>query len=190
MKKVLIIQGNPRKESLSATAAQKYKEGALRSSQAVELVHLIDLDFDLILRGGYKKINPLEKDLVSLQQKIKAADHLVLFYPTWWGTMPALVKGFIDRIFLPEFAFKYDGKLPEKLLKGKSARVVTMMDSPFLWYKITGSPGFKAIKNSVLSFCGFSPIKITALYSTRDLSIKKIEKWLEKIYQYGQKDAQ
>lgn len=189
MKKTLILQGNPDKNSLIAAAAQNYLTGALKSGQEAELIHLIDLDFDLILHSGYKKTRPLEKDLVDLQQKIKAADHLALFYPTWWGTMPALVKGFIDRTLLPGYAFKYTDRLPVKLLKGKSARVVTSMDSPYLWYKITGSPGFKAIKNSILGFCGFSPIKITALYSTRNATPEKIEKWLKKINKHGQHDA-
>lgn len=191
MKKILIIQGNPQKDSLTAAAAaQEYLKGALNTSKEAELIHLIDLDFDLILRKGYKEPTPLEKDLVVLQQKIKTADHIALFYPTWWGTMPALMQGFIDRVFLPGFAFKYTGKFPQKLLKGKSARVVTSMDSPYLWYKLTGSPGFKAIKNSILGFCGFKPIKITALYATRTLSEQKIEQWLKKIHKYGQLDAQ
>ncbi len=189
MKKILILQGNPRKDSLIAAAAQNYLTGCLENGGAAELIHLSDLNFDLVLRYGYQKSTPLEKDLLDLQQKIKEADHLALFYPTWWGTMPALVKGFIDRVFLPGFAFKYTEKLPVKLLKGKSARVVTTMDSPYLWYKITGSPGFKAIKNSILGFCGFSPVKITALYSTRSTSPTQREKWLHSLKKIGQTDA-
>ena len=189
MKNILILQGNPDKKSLSAAAAQSYYLGASKNGEQVELIHLIDLEFDLILRNGYKKETPLEPDLAAIQEKILAADHLVLFYPTWWGTMPALVKGFFDRTLLPGFAFTYEGKMPVKLLKGRSARVVTSMDSPWIWYKMTGSPGFKAIKNSILGFCGFGSVKISALYSTRTKSEQQIKNWLDKINQYGQLDV-
>lgn len=189
MKNILILQGNPDKNSLIAAAAQNYYLGALKSSEKVEIIHLIDLKFDLILRQGYKSDTPLEAGLLAIQEKIKAADHLALFYPTWWGTMPALVKGFIDRVFLPNFAFVHENSIPKKLLKGRSARVVTSMDSPWFWYKLTGSPGFKAIKNSILGFSGFKPIKISTLYTTRSKSDQEKKNWLDKINQYGQVDA-
>jgi len=191
MKNILILQGNPNKNSLIAAAAQSYYQGALKNSEKVEIIHLVDLKFDPILRNGYKSTTPLEADLVDIQEKIKAADHLTLFYPTWWGTMPALMKGFIDRVFLPKFAFVYkeNDRLPKKLLRGRSARVVTSMDAPWIWYKITGSPGFKAIKNSILGFSGFKPIKISTLYTTKNKSEEERKNWLAKINQYGQLDA-
>lgn len=78
----------------------------------------------------------LEEDLVDSQQMILWADHVVLAYPNWWGFMPAITKGFFDRILLPGFAFKnYSGKnLPEKLLHGKSIRIMVTMDTPKWWF--------------------------------------------------------
>jgi putative NADPH-quinone reductase len=105
MKKTLIINGHPDKESFCFAIAESYKKGADSSGSDCKLVHLIDLDFNPILTFGYREISVLEPDLVKMQQEIFAADHLVLVYPNWWATFPALLKGFIDRVFVPNFAF-------------------------------------------------------------------------------------
>jgi multimeric flavodoxin WrbA len=107
MKKILIINGHPDKESLCTEFAKSYKAGAEKSSADCTLINLIDLNFDPILYYGYRKRTELEPDLLKVQQDILNADHLVFVYPTWWGTYPALLKGFIDRVFLPKFAFEF-----------------------------------------------------------------------------------
>ena len=93
---------------------------------------MFDLDFNSILKHGYRQWTELEPDLLMIQQDIVDADHLVFEYPTWWGTCPALLKGLIDRVFLPGFAFKYrDNSLFwDKLLKGNTARLIVTMDTP------------------------------------------------------------
>ncbi len=185
MKKILILQGHPRKDSLVNALTQAYYDGAKAMGFDVELIHLIDLNFDLILR---EKDQALEPDLKMMQQKIKSADHLVISYPMWWATMPALVKGFIDRVFLTGFAFHYKGKFPEGLLKGKSARYIMTMDSPAFLYKLLqGGPGFKIINRSILKFSGFSPIKRSAFYSVRASTQEKRTKWLEQMNALGRK---
>ncbi len=129
MKKILIINGNPDKNSLSFELATAYKKGADASGAACTLVHLSDLQFDLNLKFGYRQRTELEPDLVMMQQAIKEADHLVFVYPTWWGTYPTLLKGFIDRVFLPKFAFSYRENSPlwDKLFVGKTARLIVTM---------------------------------------------------------------
>lgn len=189
MKKILIIQAHPNKDSLLASLANAYLKGASKNYD-VELVHLIDLDFDLNLTKGYTDLEEkeLEPDLVMMQEKIKAADHVVWTYPNWWGTFPALLKGFIDRVLVPHFAFEYTDPLPVKLLKGRSSRLLVTMDSPYLWYKfIVGEPGHKAMKKAVLQFCGFKPIKITSFYVVRKADEKKIQDWLQKAERLGEK---
>ena len=138
MKKILIINGHPDKESLGHELALRYQEGAEKSVAEVKFVNLIDLDFTPVLKHGYHKRTELEPDLVQIQQDIKEADHLVFVYPTWWGTYPALLKGFIDRVFLPNFAFKYrdNSLLWDKLLTNKSARLIVTMDTPNWYYNL------------------------------------------------------
>ena len=101
----------------------------------VREVFLADLRFDPVLHHGYKEIQELETDPVHAQELIKWADHLVFVYPLWWATMPALLKGFLDRTLLPDFAFKYRPNSPfwDKDLTGKTARMIITMDAP-VWY--------------------------------------------------------
>jgi NAD(P)H dehydrogenase (quinone) len=97
---------------------------------------------------------------------IKWADHLVFVYPTWWGTMPALLKGFIDKVFLPGFGFKYrkDSVWWDKLLTGKSARLIVTMDTPPWYFRwVYGRPSHNAMKKSTLEFCGVKPVKIISI---------------------------
>ena len=147
-KKVLIIQGNPDKESFCYALAESYKKGALGSKADVKEIKIREIEFNPNLSFGYKKRVELEEDLIESQHLIKWADHLVFIYPTWWGTMPALLKGFIDRVFLPGFGFQYrdDSVWWDKLLKGKSARLIVTMDTPPWYFRlIYGQPGHKGI---------------------------------------------
>lgn len=187
-KRILVIQGHPNKESYIAALANRYFESAKENNFEIELIHLIDLEFDLVLRMGYRSDQSLEPDLIMMQEKIKACDHLIIFYPMWWASMPALLKGFIDRTLMPGFAFEYSGRLPVKLLKGRSARFVMTMDSPRWYYNILiGAPGFKMMKRAILNFCGFSPVKKTVFYNVRGSSIERRKNWLKKIGTLGAK---
>ena len=188
MKKILVINANPQVESLSGAFANEYIEGAVSSGGQCKLINLVNFDFDPVLKNGYTKKTEMEPDLIQAQNGIKEADHLVFIYPTWWGTFPALLKGFIDRVFLPGFAFKYreNSVLWDKLLKGKSARLIVTMDSPLWYYRLVyGSPGHNAMKKSTLKFCGVSPVKVTAFGPVKTAKKKKIDGWLKKVNKLG-----
>ena len=190
MKKVLLILAHPDIDSLSDQLGDKYKEGAEASGADVKVLTIRDLHFDPVLYHGYRKPEIIERDIIKSRELISWADHLVFIFPNWWGTYPALFKGFIDKVFWPEFAFRYrKGSTKwDKLLKGKTARVIITMDTPFWYYYfIQGSPGHKAFKNATLKFCGINPVRIKVLTPVRIASAKKIESWLLKIYQLGKK---
>lgn len=192
MKKILIINGHPDKESFCFSLAVSYKKGADLAGADCELVNLIDLEFNSILIYGYRQKFALEPDLLEIQQDILDADHLVFVYPNWWGTYPALLKGFIDRVFLPNFAFKYRENSPfwDKLLKGKSARLIVTMDTPKWYYwLINRSPGHNSMKRAILEFCGISPVKITSFAPVRTSDAKKRKQWLDEVEKLGQKQA-
>jgi NAD(P)H dehydrogenase (quinone) len=188
MKKILIILGHPNKNSYCGSLAESYKKGALQSNAAVKELILADLNFDPILHQGYKQIQPLEPDLVRAQKLIKWADHLVFVFPTWWGTMPALLKGFFDRTFLPGYAFKYreNSSLWDKLLTGKTARIIVTMDAP-RWYSwfIYSDAGIKAVKKATLEFCGIKPVAKTVIGGVKMLSEEKRIAWLERVESEG-----
>jgi NAD(P)H dehydrogenase (quinone) len=189
MKKVLLILGHPNKESFGGSLANSYKTGALKAGAEVKELNLADLDFDAILHRGYREIQPLEPDLVRAQEFIKWAEHLVFVYPTWWATMPALLKGFLDRTLLPGFAFKYRENSPywDKYLTGKSARLIITMDAP-RWYNFLayGNAGQKAMKRGTLGFCGVKPVKVTTIGSVKTLKTQQLKGWLEKAEKLGE----
>ena len=190
MKKILIINAHPDKEGFCSVLASSYKKGAESSGAQCKLVNLIDLHFDLVLHFGYKKRTELEPDLLQAQQDILEADHLVFVYPTWWGTYPALLKGFIDRVFLPKFAFKYreNSLLWDKLLKGKSARLIVTMDTPKWYYSLVyRSPGHNSLKKSILGFCGVKPVKITSFSPIKSADKLILQKWINKTEELGKK---
>jgi NAD(P)H dehydrogenase (quinone) len=182
MKNILIINGHPDKESFCFALAESYKMGADKANTNVKLVHLIDLKFNPILTFGYRKISELEPDLLAVQKDILWADHFVFVYPNWWATFPALLKGFIDRVFVPSFAFKYLENSPfwDKLLSGKTARLIVTMDTPKWYYwLINRSAGHNAMKIGVLGFCGIKPVRITVFSGIKSSNESKREKWLK-----------
>ena len=135
MKQILIINGHPDKESFNYALSAAYIKGVNKTDAELTQINISDLDFNPNLRFGYRKRMELEPDLVDAIDKIKKADHIVWVFPIWWGGYPALMKGFIDRTFLPGITFQpIEGKpLPKKLLKGKSARLIITSDTP-KWY--------------------------------------------------------
>jgi len=190
MKKVLIINGHPDKLSFCFELARHYKKGADMAGADCKLVNLADLEFDPILASGYRKRTELEPDLLMMQEEIKKADHLVLVYPTWWATYPALLKGFIDRVFLPGFSFKYRENSPmwDKLLTGKTARMIVTMDSPKWYYALfMKNAGHRSMKKGILEFCGIKPVKITSFSQLKSSTEASRKAWLTQVEKLGNK---
>ena len=188
MKKILIINGHPDTGSFGAALAKSYQNGAQSTGAECKLVNLCELKFDPILHIGYKAQTELEPDLIQVQQDISAADHLVFVYPNWWGTYPALLKGFFDRVLIPGFAFKYHTNNPfwDKLLTGKTARLLVTMDTPPWYYNLGfGKPGHNSMKNCILGFCGVKPVKISVFSPIRSSTDKMREKWLAEVEKLG-----
>src|SRR5687767_177290 len=100
MKKILLIQGHPDAESFCFHLSDVYKKAALKRAEVKEII-VRDLAFNPNLQFGYRKRTELEPCLLEAQEKIRWADHIVIFHPVWWGSVPALFKGFLDRVFLP-----------------------------------------------------------------------------------------
>lgn len=190
MKKILVINGHPDKESFCAALAEAYKKGAQGSGAEVKEIIVADLRFNPNLQFGYRKRTELEPALLEAREMIKWANHLVWVYPVWWASFPAVLKGFIDRVFLPGFAFKKrEGSLLwDKYLKGKSARIISTLDQP-VWYYwlINRRPSYWAMKKNILNFCGITPVKATTIGPIRLSKASFRQGWLEKIERLGEK---
>lgn len=182
MKKILVINGHPNKQSLCGQIATSYTDAAKESGFSVKLISLGDLKFDPILHKGYKEIQELEPDLIQAQKDILWAEHVVVVFPMWWGTVPALLKGFLDRAFLPGFAFKYHTKDPywDRLLQGRTGRIIFTTDAPaFYNWLFLGDPAIRMMKKAVLEFSGIKPVSVTQFDSIKNRKSEAIQKFLQ-----------
>ncbi len=181
-KRILLINGHPDRESFNFALAAAYKAGAIGAGFDVRELVIRDLQFNPNLGGGYRTRTELEPDLLRAQEWITWADHLVWIYPVWWGGLPALLKGFLDRVFLPGFAFRKreNSVWWDKLLRGKSARIISTLDQPPWYYWLfNGQPSNRAMKKNTLEFCGVSPVRVTTIGPLRLSKPATREKWLQ-----------
>lgn len=188
-KRILIINGHPNKEAFNYGLVEAYKQGALTSGAEVEEIVIADLQFNPNLKYGYRQRTELEPDLLDAWKKIQWADHLVWVHPVWWGGLPAITKGFIDRLFLPGMAFRYreNSVFWDKLLTGKTAHIITTLDQPGWYYRLMfGRPSVNQLKRSTLQFCGISPVKVTYIGIIKTADASKRARWLQKINRAGQ----
>lgn len=191
MKKILIINGHPNRDSFNFGLAESYLKGAIASGAEVETITIADLKFNPNLQFGYQKRTELEPDLLDSWEKIKKADHLVWIHPVWFGGLPAITKGFIDRLFLPGMAFKYreNSLWWDKLLKGKTAHIITTLDQPSWYYRLFyGNPSVNQLKKTTLEFCGVKPVKVTYIGIIKTANENQRKKWLDKVYNFGLKN--
>ena len=187
---ILIINGHPDKESYNYALSQAYFKGVSKTDAKITILNIAELAFNPNLQFGYRKRTELEPALEDAIQKIKAADHLVWVFPMWWYGYPAIMKGFIDRVFLPGITFEYvEGKsVVKKLLKGKTARIIVTADTP-KWYDrwFMGRPALNQLKKGTLQFCGINPVSVTYIAIIKNSSEDFRKKWLAKVYNLGEK---
>ena len=188
-KNIVLICGHPDKDSFSGLFTDRYHNAAVEEGHNVHRVNIGELNFDPILHKGYKEIQPLEPDLVELQEKIKWANHVVIVYPNWWCTMPAILKGLFDRFWLPGFAFNFNDetKRLEKHLKGKTGRVIILSGSysPFkMWWRFGDYTN--EIQYGIMEFAGISTA-VSAYGPCDHVDDKTREKWMKEIDGLGKK---
>ncbi|MEZ4200118.1 MAG: NAD(P)H-dependent oxidoreductase [Candidatus Paceibacterota bacterium] len=188
-KKILVLLGNSDTETFSGAIADAYTGSAVEAGHEVERVNIGELNFDPILHKGYKVIQELEPDLLALQDKFRAADHIVIVYPNWWCTMPAILKGLFDRFWIPGFAFNFD-KETKKLVKrlaGKTARVIIVAGthSPFkTWWQFGDYTN--EIQYGILEFAGIKT-KVTAFGPCVKVGDACRAKWLTRVAKLAKK---
>jgi NAD(P)H dehydrogenase (quinone) len=187
-RKVLILLGHENKETYCGAIADAYERAATEAGHAVKRVNISDLSFDPILHKGYKVIQELEPDLKTFQEMVRWSEHLVVIYPNWWSTMPAILKGLFDRAWLPGFAFKFhkdNAYAWDKLLKGRTARVIiTMNAAPMLERMMIGDFS-NEIRNGILKYAGFSPVRLTTFGPVERCTDAQRQSWLKKIASIG-----
>jgi putative NADPH-quinone reductase len=188
MKNIVIINGHPDKESFNYALSEAYKNGANKTDATITEINISELDFNPNLQFGFRKRTELEPDLVEALEKIRAADHLVWFFPLWWASYPAIMKGFIDRTFLPGITFELEegSHEPIGLLKGTSASVFITSDTPEAYdIEVMKQPVLNQFKTGTLEYCGISPVTVIYISTISDSSKEFRNEWLDKIFVLG-----
>jgi putative NADPH-quinone reductase len=189
-KRIAIIQGHPDSAGhhLLHALADAYEEGAIGAGHEVRRIEVAKLEFPLLRTQVDFEAGSLPPTLVQPRDDMRWAQHWVFLFPLWHGTMPALLKGFLEHIFRPGFALEYKKEgFPRRLLAGRSARIVVTMGMPvplYRWY--FGAYGLRSFERSMLSFAGIKPIR-ESLYGLTFADEKKRARWIEEMRRRGKR---
>lgn len=187
--RALLIQGHPRLDSFNHALGAAWAAGAEAAGVPVDVLELATLDFDPLLVDGRE--TPLEPDLLQAQQRIARAGHLTLASPVWWGSSPALLKGFLDRTLQAGWAYGSDDKgNPVGGLSGRSGRVLLTMDAPGWWDRFAyGRSALRQLRDATLWFCDVKPARATRFLSIGNASTAQRERMLAQARAVGTADA-
>jgi putative NADPH-quinone reductase len=189
-KKITIIQGHPdpAENRFCHALADAYAAGAKATGHEVRRISAAKVDFPILRTYDefYKGTAP--PVILPCQEAVGWADHLVILYPLWLGTMPALLKAFFEQLFRPGFAFTEpeSGQMWHKLLTGKSCRIVVTMGMPafvYRWYFF--AHGLRSLERNILGFAGIGPIRESLIGMIGDMSADKRQKWLDEMTKLG-----
>ncbi|WP_018698894.1 NAD(P)H-dependent oxidoreductase [Amorphus coralli] len=191
---IVLIQGHPDPdpEHLCRALATAYAEGARAAGHAVTLVDVAGLDFPILRRPSAFDEEPVPETLVPARDALLAADHIVVVFPLWLGTLPALTKGFFEQVLHRRDAFEdADGSLvPKGRLKGKSARIVATMGMPALAFRLWfRGHGTKSFERGVLAIAGVSPIRETLFGGVEAAGEAKRQSWIARMRRLGERAA-
>ncbi|NLH82173.1 MAG: NAD(P)H-dependent oxidoreductase [Phyllobacteriaceae bacterium] len=193
MARILVLDGHPRQGSLSAALAERYAAAARATGHDLRTLALADLPVG-VTPPDHRPTGGAEPApwVAAVQADLAWAEHLVIVAPMWWGSLPSALDALIEQVFLPGFAFRHHETDPwwDRLLTGRSARVILTMDTPpwvlrWLWRDPIGN----RLRRQVLGFVGFAPIAITRFGPVRTSTPARREGWLATVESLGRRAA-
>lgn len=191
---ILILDGHPDPHDgrFIHALANAYREGAQQDKHEVQLIRLADLQFPLLRsQVDYEKGDPVDS-VRRCQEAMDWAAHVVILYPLWLGSMPALLKALLEQVLRPGFAFStlQLGTWPVKFFSGKSARIVVTMGMPALLYRwYFRAHSLRGLQRSILKVVGFRRIRATLVGNVAGMSNTQRKQWLDKLRELGRKAA-
>lgn len=186
-RRITILQGHPDPggRRFGHALARAYDDGATSAANDVRVIDIARLDFPLLRTQDEWRRSSVPRSLAEAQDAIKWAEHLVLFFPLWLGTMPALVKAFLEQVLRPGFAMGMEGGW-KPLLRGRSARVVVTMGMPALLYRtLFRAHGVRGLESGILRVCGIRPIRETLIGNVEGCGADKRRMWIAQLGALG-----
>jgi putative NADPH-quinone reductase len=187
--RIAIIQGHPdpRGGHFGHSLAEAYAQGAAEAGHEVKRIEVAKLEFPILRTKLEWESGEVSPPIRQSQEAIAWANHLVILYPLWLGTMPALLKALLEQVFRPGFAIDQAKHGWKKRLRGKSARIVVTMGMPafiYRWYFHAHS--LKNLERNILAFSGIGPINASLIGMVEGASAKR-EKWIAHMRKLGRK---
>jgi len=192
-RRILIVVGHPdpSPDRLCRGLAKAYAEGAQQAGHAIRQVDLATLDFSILRTMQEFEHGVVPDSLRDAAEAILWAEHIVFVFPLWLGTMPALLKAFLEQVMRPGTAFAYPDKrggFTRTLLRGRSARIVVTMGMPSVLYQLWFlGHGIAGMRRSILHFVGISPVRETLFGMVAGASDATRAKWLVQMRKLGER---
>ncbi|MBO0751408.1 MAG: NAD(P)H-dependent oxidoreductase [Bradyrhizobiaceae bacterium] len=190
MARIAIIVGHARHNTFCEALGRAYRRGALAAGHDATLFVTSAMTFDPVLHEGFERVQPLEDDLKAAHDAMLAADHLVIIFPLWLGTLPAILKGFLERVMQGELVEAARQRKWLKVLKGKSCRIVVTMGMPgFIYRWWFGAYAVKMLKRNILGFVGAGPIHTTIYGNVDGVTAEQRRAWIDRVEDLGRRAA-
>ncbi len=194
-RRILVVIGHPIAGSLNHALAAAYVAEAERTGEvrvhdlaAVRIPHTAPREQLRARDGDTTTLEPVVRGLID---DLVWAEHVVVFFPQWWGTYPAALKGYLDRVVLSGVAFRYRaGQIPRRLLTGRTARIVMTADGPAWWNRMRyRNAAETSLARATLEYCGIRVRGITRLMRVRFSTPEQRAGWLRDVARLGARDA-
>lgn len=187
-RRIAVIEGHPDAgpKRYGRALADAYAAGAENAGHEVRRIAVGALRFDVVRsRVEWESAAPASP-IREAQDAIAWANHLVILYPLWLGSMPALLKAFLEQVLRPGFATERTGNRWKKKLTGRSARIVVTMGMPAMVYRwYFGAHGLKSLQRSILGFVGVRPVRSSLIGMVETIGERRRERWLARMYALG-----
>lgn len=186
MKQVLILNGDIEKTVSTDFLINTYKNGAESVGATVKEIAITDLIFNANKLFNNRQIAELEPDLQKALNAIRQSNHVVLFCPVYVDHIPTKIKGFFDRLFMPDQIFKTRGQSIDNNFSGKSARIVSILDEEtFKDWKANKKTTYLSIKKNVFEKCHINPVLTNTIGELHSLENHYSQKWVAKMNKFG-----
>ena len=187
---IVVAHPDPSPDRLCRALANAYSAGAEHAGHAVRRVDLATIDFPLLRTMDEFEHGNVPEALKEAAASIAWAEHIVFVFPLWLGTMPALLKAFLEQVMRPGVAFAYpEGKVGfnKTLLQGCSARIVVTMGMPSFFYRLWFlGHGIAGMRRNILNFVGIKPVRETLLGSVATCGADKRAQWIKRMRKLGE----
>lgn len=193
LRKIMIIDGHPdpHQGPFCHDLVNSYALAAADAGHTVRRVTLATINVPFLRsEREWQQVGP-PADLSEAQDGIRWADHLVLVYPLWLGSMPAMLQAFLEQVLRPGFAVPPgDRNFDRGLLRSKTARIVVTMDMPSMLFGLAMlAEGPVIPRRHVLRVAGLHPVVATLIGDVGGMEEARRRRWLERMGQLGWRGA-